>query len=118
MADDGTSTALVKRLRDGLRLVSTVVRSFNETTSDYRRLLDAIAHNIAEAIPDTCIVLLRSGDRFNIVAIDDGRPGADERFRHAVNQSTPSREAAISTDVLAHGPLFMPCIDFDMLARR
>jgi hypothetical protein len=31
MADDGTPTAQVKRLRDGLRLVSTVVQAFTET---------------------------------------------------------------------------------------
>jgi PAS domain S-box-containing protein len=118
MEEDGTSTALVKRLRDGLRLVSTVVQSFAETTSDYRRLLDVIARNIAEAIPDTCIVLLRSGEMLNIVAIHDGNAGAPDRFRSAINRQTPMREAAISTEVLAHGPLFMPRIDFAVLRRQ
>ena len=115
MADDGTSTALIKRLRDGLRLVSTVAQSFGETTSDYHRLLDVIARNIAEAIPDTCIVLLRSGDMLNIVAIHDGKPGAEDRFRHAIHRGTPLREAAISAEVLARGPLLIPRIDFDQL---
>jgi hypothetical protein len=62
MADDGTSTRRVERLGDGLRLVSTVAQVLAETTSGYRRLLDAIARHIAEAIPDTCIVNLVSGD--------------------------------------------------------
>ena len=116
MADDGTSTALVKRLRDGLRLVSTVVQAFAETTSDYHRLLAAIAHSVAEAIPDTCIVLLKSGEQLTIVAIHDGKPDAEQRFRHVMQQSHPLRSAAISGDVLATGPLFMPRIDFEVLA--
>ncbi|HEY0479730.1 MAG TPA: PAS domain-containing protein [Kofleriaceae bacterium] len=115
MADDGTSTALVKRLRDGLRLVSTVAQSFAETTSDYRRLLDVIARNIAEAIPDTCIVLLRSGEMLNIVAIHDGTPSAGPRVRRTTRGGTPVREATISADVLANGPLFMPRIDYARL---
>jgi len=118
MEEDGTSTALVKRLRDGLRLVSTVVQSFAETTSDYRRLLDVIARNIAAAIPDTCIVLLRSGETLNIVAIHDGKPGAEERLRGALNRRTPMRDAVISNEVLAHGPLFMPRIDFAALRQQ
>src|ERR1700759_5699575 len=115
MADDRTSTPVVKRLRDGLRLVSTVVQAFAETTSDYRRLLDAIARNIAEAIPDICMVMLRSGEALTLVAIHDGAPGADVRLRHVRDQSHPLTEAGISASVLAHGPLFMPRIDFAAL---
>jgi PAS domain S-box-containing protein len=118
MADDGTATAMVKRLRDGLRLVSTVVQSFAESTSDYRRLLDVIAHNIAEAIPDTCIVMLRSGEVLTLVAIHNGAPNADPRSGQVVHRSTPMRDAVISADVLANGPLFMPRIDFDALGKR
>src|SRR4029078_12617678 len=72
MADDGTS--LVKRLRDGLRLVSTVVQAFAESTTDYHRLLDTIARHVAEAIPDTCIGLLRSGDSLTVVALHNASP--------------------------------------------
>jgi PAS domain S-box-containing protein len=113
MEDDGTS--LVKRLRDGLRLVSTVAQGFAETTSDYRRLLDAIARNIAEAIPDTCTVLLRSEDGFTIVAIHDGEPDAEARFRDFVNRPYPRRDSVISSEVLAHGAVFMPRLDFQAL---
>jgi len=116
MADDGTSSALVKRLRDGLRLVSTVAQAFAENTSDYRRLLAAIAYSIADAIPDTCIVLLKSGDTITVVAIDDAQPDAETRFRHMVDRSTPMAEAGISGRVLAGGPLFMPRIDYGALA--
>jgi PAS domain S-box-containing protein len=118
MADEGTATVLVKRLRDGLRLVSTVAQSFAESTSDYHRLLDVIARNIAEAIPDTCIVLLRSNDVLEVVAIHDGAPHTGPRSRDAIRRSTPVREAVISAEVLASGPLFMPDIDYDVLARK
>ena len=116
MADDGTSSVLVRRLRDGLRLVSSVAQAFAETTSDYPRLLAAIARNVAEAIPNTCIVLLKSGEQLTVVALHDGAPDIETRFRHVVDQSTPLRAAPISADVLAHGPLFMPRIDFEALA--
>jgi PAS domain S-box-containing protein len=118
MADDGTSSVLVRRLRDGLRLVSTVAQAFAETTSDYPRLLTAIARNIAEAIPNTCIVLLKSGETLTIVAIHDGAPDAESRFRHVLDQSHPLRTARISSEVLAHGPVFMPRIDYDALATQ
>src|SRR5213078_4674499 len=35
-----------------------------------------------------------------------------------VTGSTPMRDAAISADVLAHGPLFMPRIDYDVLGKK
>src|ERR1051325_8963677 len=116
MAAEGTSMPLVKRLRDGLRLVSTVTQAFAETTSDYRLLLDAIARHIAEAIPDTCIVLLRSGDLITLVAIHEGVPDTDARLHYVRDQSFPLHTAKLCTEVLAHGPLFMPRIDFTALA--
>src|SRR5215813_10773887 len=102
MADDGSS--LTKRLRDGLRLVSTVVQAFTETTSDYLKLLDTIARNIAEAIPDTCIVLMRDGELFKIVALHDGAPDAQTRFREVINRPYPLRDSVVSRGVLANGP--------------
>jgi PAS domain S-box-containing protein len=116
MADDGTSTPRVERLRNGLRLVSTVTQAFAETTSDYRRLLDAIARHIAEAIPDTCIVLLLSGDTITLVAIHEGVSDADLRLHYVRDQSFPLHAAGLCTEVLARGPLFMPRIDFAALA--
>jgi PAS domain S-box-containing protein len=116
MEDDGS---LVKRLRDGLRLVSTVVQAFAESTSDYRRLLDTIARNIAEAIPDMCLVLLRTGDEVAIVAGHDGGPDAERRYRNVVNRPPrPLREAPISAEVLENGPLFMPRIDYEVLSKQ
>jgi len=106
---------LVKRLRDGLRLVSTVVQTFAETTSDYRRLLDTIARNIAEAIPDACMVMLRSGEMLSVVAIHDGAPDPGLRYRDVIHRARPLREASISSEVLVRGPLFLPRIDFEAL---
>ncbi|HEX3757378.1 MAG TPA: PAS domain-containing protein [Kofleriaceae bacterium] len=118
MADDGTSTPLVKRLRDGLRLVSTVTQAFAETTSDYPRLLEVIACDIAEAIPDTCVVNLVSGDTITLVAIHEAVPEGAPRLRYVLDQAYPLRMAGLSAEVLARGPLFMPRIDFDALRAR
>jgi PAS domain S-box-containing protein len=113
MEDD--ATVPVNRLRAGLRLVSTVVQAFTETTSDYHRLLDAIARNIAVAIPDTCIVMLRAGEVLTLVAIHDGAPDADGRFRDLLHRQYALRETGVSAEVLAHGPLLMPELDFEAL---
>ena len=116
MEDDGTS--LVRRLRDGLRLVSTVVQTFAESTSDYRRLLDVIARSVADAIPDTCIVMLRTGDNLTIAAIHDGSGSGDVDRRGLRDRPTAMRDAPISADVLARGPVLIPRIDFDVLRRQ
>jgi PAS domain S-box-containing protein len=115
MADDGTSTRRVERLGDGLRLVSTVAQVFAETTSDYRRLLDAIARHIAEAIPDTCIVNLVAGDTITVVALHEAVPEGEPRLQYVLDQAYPLRAAGLSAEVVAHGPLFMPRIDFAAL---
>ena len=101
MEDDGTS--LVKRLRDGLRLVSTVVQAFAESTTDYHRLLDTIARHVADAIPDTCIVLLRSADSVTVVAMHDGSPRAGVSVSDVLNRPVPLRDTPLSADVLANG---------------
>jgi PAS domain S-box-containing protein len=103
--DDGTSQ--VRRLRDGLRLVSTVVQAFAETTTDYHRLLDTIARNIAEAIPDLCMVLLRSGEQLTVVALHDAAPVADGR--HGL------RDAVLPGQVVGAGAVFMPALDLGAL---
>jgi PAS domain S-box-containing protein len=116
MADDGTSMPAVERLRDGLRLVSTITQAFAESTSDYRRLLDAIARSIAEAIPDTCIVNLLSGDTITLVAVHEGVPDGAPRLRYVLDQAYPLPVAGLSAEVVASGRVFMPRIDFDALA--
>jgi len=116
MADDGTSTPLVERLRDGLRLVSTATQAFAESTSDYRRLLDTIARDVAAAIPDTCIVNLLSGDTITLVAVHEGVPDGAPRLRYVLDQAYPLRVAGLSAEVIAHGRVFMPRVDFEALA--
>src|SRR3954464_2933952 len=116
MADDGTSTPQVERLRDGLRLVSTLTQVFAESTSEYRRLLAAIARHIAEAIPDTCVVNLLSGDTITLAAIHEEVPDGDPRLHYVLDKAYPLRVAGLSAEVIAHGRLFMPRIDFAALA--
>ena len=49
----------VERLRRGMRLLSDAIVAFSEAGTDYHRLLDAVARNVANVVGDTCIVLLR-----------------------------------------------------------
>ncbi|HEU4730701.1 MAG TPA: PAS domain-containing protein, partial [Kofleriaceae bacterium] len=112
MEDDGS---LVKRLRDGLKLVSTVAQAFAEAMHDYHRLLPTIARNIAVAIPDICLVMLPSPEGFTIVALHDGKPGAEERLRDVVGRPYPQHDSVISSEVLMHGPVFLPRIDYATL---
>lgn len=52
----------VDRLRRGIRLLSDAIVAFSEAGTDYHRLLDSVAKNVANVVGDTCIVLLREGD--------------------------------------------------------
>ncbi|HEY5938780.1 MAG TPA: hypothetical protein VIU61_29210, partial [Kofleriaceae bacterium] len=65
-----------KRARQGLQLVSRVVRTFSLETTNYERLLPTIVNTIAEAIPDTCILSLCNDDCTEItpVAMFDADP--------------------------------------------
>jgi PAS domain S-box-containing protein len=106
--DDATSQ--VRRLRDGLRLISLIVEAFAQTTTDYHSLLRTIARNLAESIPDTCVVMLRSGDHLTPVAIHDAEPDAAS--------ASSIRDAMIASQVMVTGPLFMPRIDYAALAEQ
>ncbi|HEY0190494.1 MAG TPA: ATP-binding protein [Kofleriaceae bacterium] len=109
MEDDGPS--LVSRLRDGLRLVSTVVQAFAEPTPEYLGSLDAIARDVADVIPDMCAVLLRTGESFAVVALQDGQPDAGVRFAEVLNRPYPGRDSVVAAGVLANGPLIEPWLD-------
>jgi PAS domain S-box-containing protein len=111
MEDDGPS--MVRRLRDGLRLVSTVVHAFAEPTSDYLQSLDAIARDVADVIPDACVVLLRTGEQLSLIAYHDGTPDTGTRFADLINRPFPMRASVISAGVLLNGPVIVPSIDAD-----
>jgi PAS domain S-box-containing protein len=63
-------------------------------------------------------VLLRSGDLVTIAALHHGASHGAVANRSVLNQATLLRDAPISAEVLAHGPMLMPRIDFDALRRR
>jgi PAS domain S-box-containing protein len=117
MMDDGSSVQAA-RLRDGLRLVSSVTQAFAEPASDYRKVLDTVVRHIAEAIPNACCVMLRDGDAVSLAAlydVDDATPGTVSEL---VDRKRALHDAPVSAAVLAHGPMFVPRIDFAALARQ
>lgn len=52
----------VERLRRCMRLLSEAIVAFSEAGTDYHRVLDTVARNVANVVGDTCIVLLREPD--------------------------------------------------------
>ena len=108
-----------KRVRRGLRLVSTVVRTFSERTPDYERLLPAIAWAIADAIPDTCLVSLcdETCTNVTIVASYDANPAIIEKlapFRRTYQRS----ESALGNEAIERGSLFEPALDLEGMKAR
>ncbi len=70
-------------LSSRLRLVSSLTRSFAEATTDYRRLLDRVAFDLAESIHDCCVVFLADGNALNLAALHAVEASALERLREA-----------------------------------
>jgi PAS domain S-box-containing protein len=117
MVDDGSSVQ-ARRLRDGLRLVSAVTNAFADTSADYRRVLDAVVQHIAESIPDTCCVMLRAGDTLSLAAIHDAVQPEAPHGRALVDRPQLIRDTPISANVLSRGPVFLPVLDFELLATQ
>jgi PAS domain S-box-containing protein len=106
-----------RRLQQGLRLVSSVVQAFSETTADYSKLLDAIARRIAEAIPDMCILSLWDGTTLMPVSVHEVA-GDSTAFHQILQRRFQPDEARLAAAVMSNGPVFMPEIDFDTLAAQ
>jgi PAS domain S-box-containing protein len=116
--EDVGSSVQASRLRDGLRLVSAVTQAFIDASADYRRVLDRVVQHIAEAIPDTCCVMLRSGDTMSLAAVHDVIQPGEGLGRALIDRARPICETPISASVLTLGPVFLPVLDFARLAEQ
>ena len=108
-----------KRVRRGLQLVSTVVRTFSERSLDYERLLPAIAWAIADAIPDTCLVSLcdEGCTTLTPVATYDADPAIIDKlapFRRTYQRS----ESALGNAAIESGSIFEPVLDLEAMKGR
>ncbi|MBA3820976.1 MAG: GAF domain-containing protein, partial [Deltaproteobacteria bacterium] len=110
----GTDRLDAERARRGLHLVSAVVRTFSQTTADYPRLLETIARQVAEVIPDTCIVVLRSEDGATMtpVAAYDTDPAVVATLVRS-RRPYPMSEVQLSARVMAQGSVLLPSLDRD-----
>jgi len=52
----------IQHLEARLNILSGALRDFAEATTDYQRLLNVVAHRLAEVVRDGCVVRLLSGD--------------------------------------------------------
>ncbi|MEJ7596939.1 MAG: ATP-binding protein [Kofleriaceae bacterium] len=108
-----------KRARQGLHLVSRLVRTFSRDTASYERLLPTIAREIAEAIPDTCLVSLCNDDCSAVtpVAEYDREPAVVERLI-SMRRVYAISETPFASQAIERGTLLAPMINLDELAQR
>ncbi|NVB78129.1 MAG: PAS domain-containing protein [Kofleriaceae bacterium] len=98
--------------------MSAAVTAFTETTTNYERLLDTVVRTVAEVVPDTCVVSLRSehDDTLTVVAVHDADPRVVEAYAQMIGQPRPLSE--FSAQALARGTTFLPEIDLADLERN
>jgi PAS domain S-box-containing protein len=61
------ATTELSKLQDRLRVLSDVTRRFAEATTDYERLLQSVAHSLAETIRDSCAVFLLDAEQRSLL---------------------------------------------------
>ena len=108
-----------RRLREHLRAVSGAARAFAEATTDYERLLEAVARVLAENVRDGCGMFLLDpgGDTLRPVAMHSVDQDATAPMRQLVS-SAPMRldEHPHMRRVLGTGePLLIPRVDYSAL---
>lgn len=98
--------------------MSAAVTAFTETTTNYERLLDTVVRTVAEMVPDTCVVSLRSehDDTLTIVAVHDADPSVGEAYSKLVGTPRPLSE--FTAQALARGTTFLPQLDLARLERE
>lgn len=77
------ATERIKRLEDRFRVLSEIMHAFAEATTDYERLLVAVARRVAEQLKNTCTVQILSADATILtpVAIHATDPAVLDRVR-------------------------------------
>jgi PAS domain S-box-containing protein len=109
------------RVRRGLRLLTDALNAFAEATIDYPRLLETVTRNIAEAIGDACLMLLRSDDERTLepVAVYDQDPEIARGLRAIFDGRLTLDQPTMARDVMLSGtPSCLPSLDLDEFARR
>jgi PAS domain S-box-containing protein len=78
-------------LRDRIKKISAVTRSFAEATTDYQRLLDNVAGGLTEVVGESCLLLLLLGDgsALQLVASDASNPAILTKLRSAFSRQLP-----------------------------
>jgi signal transduction histidine kinase len=103
------------RAAERLRVLTTVMRSFAEATTDLDHLLTVIARSAAEVLGDACVVLVLSDDRLRLSPIAAHAVDADALARaRALLETEPfllaSHPAARSV-IETHEALLVPRVD-------
>ena len=111
----------VARKQRGMRLLSGAMNDFAEATSDYPRLLESVARNVAEAIGDSCLVLLVSPDGRSLepAAVYDADPEVRRGLLALFDEPLTLDRETMARDVMLSGePVCIPALDMDAFERR
>ena len=105
----------VRQLEERLRVLSEVMHAFAEATTDYERLLQAVAQRVGDLLRNTCTVQLLSADGTHLLpaAIHATDPAVLDRVRSLL-ATNPIRvsEHGLYRQVIETGePILVPKID-------
>ncbi|HEX2669660.1 MAG TPA: GAF domain-containing protein, partial [Polyangiaceae bacterium] len=113
----------IQILEDRQRLLSSALRSFAETTTDYEALLEVVARTLAEVVKDGCVVRLLGADGWLLPvamhlpfeqSVRD--PDAIARLTAHISGARNVNEHAAGRQVLETGQaLLIPQMDYEQL---
>jgi PAS domain S-box-containing protein len=70
-----------ERMAERLRILTEASKEFTATTQDLDRLLESVAHRLADSVKDFCLVLLVSEDQRELLPVALDAPDDDMRRR-------------------------------------
>src|SRR5580698_3451498 len=119
MAEQRTDSMDPVRRSDGrLQVLSTAIRAFADATADPQRLCETVARLVAEAVRDTCVVLLLDEDGVTLNAESVFDPDAQvlAQVRAALEEPVSLDTHPIAKHVhTTRTPVLMARVDLEML---
>jgi PAS domain S-box-containing protein len=122
MTDSGAASRTeAARRQEGIHLLSATLHEFAEATSDYPRLLAAIARRVSETIGDVCSVLLLSDDKqwLEGVTFYDRDPEVARQYASVVARPIAMSEPSVAREAMRSGkPICVPHFDIEQFRDR
>jgi PAS domain S-box-containing protein len=102
---------------DRLQIVSETARAFAEATTDPQRLLETVAHRVADALGDYCAVLMISADGTQLIpsALFVPDPAAMRQAEDALSEPLELARHPAARGVLDGEPFLARTLDLEQL---